>query len=83
MSVARSTTECGFDYGDCGVPVPDNFIGKSCFPGFVFDCSIECVAVTGIRDGVCNSFEAAANNASIVGNFNCPEFFVSACHHLI
>ncbi len=72
---ACNTTECGYDYGDCGVDVPDTFIGETCFPGYVFDCSIECVRVTGIRDGICNSIEAKAANSSIVGNFNCEAFF--------
>ena len=29
---ACNTTECGYDYGDCGVAVPPHFIAKSCFP---------------------------------------------------
>ena len=66
---ACNTTECGYDYGDCGVEVPDSFIGQSCFPGYVFDCDIECVAVTGIKNGVCN------NATSTDGNFDCPAFF--------
>ena len=62
---ACNTTECGYDYGDCGLAVPDSFRGESCFPGYVFDCSLECVSVEGIRDGVCN------NATSSNGNFDC------------
>ena len=66
---ACNTTECGYDYGDCGADVPASFVGQSCFPGFVFDCDVTCVAVTGIRDGTCN------NAASTNGNFDCAAFY--------
>ena len=77
-----NNVECGWDYGDCvdnGSPdVPASFIGMHCAPGHVFDCTLpspQCVSVAQIRDGYCNSAEAVASNASIVGNFNCAAFF--------
>ena len=36
------------------MPVPDEFISRTCFPGYVFDCNLECVAVEFIRDGTCD-----------------------------
>ena len=41
---ACNTTACGYDYGDCGVPVPDSFIG--CAPNHV-----AVLVLTGPRSG--------------------------------
>eukprot|EP01052_Picozoa_sp_SAG31_P045957 SAG31_NODE_8598_length_1423_cov_1.046073_1_plen_269_part_01 len=65
-----NVTECGYDYGDCGVPVPNQFISRTCFPGYVFDCSLECVSVSHIRDEHCDD-----GSISESPNFNCAEFY--------
>ena len=64
----------GYDYGDCGVPVPDEFKTRTCFPGYVFDCSLECVAVEHIRDGTCDD-GTDDRGTSIMPNFACVEFY--------
>ena len=80
---ACNVTSCGYDYGDCGVPVPDNFRGRTCFPGFVFDCSLSCVSVAHIRDRYCDDGSSSDEDASwmdphqdsILPDFNCQDFF--------